>query len=115
VAQAGRLDRRVVIEKPIGSTQTASGQTVLSFDHVDTVWAAIENVSGRERFVDDQVAAEVDTLFVMRWREDITPEYRIRADGRNYDVKRAVELRFWQGVALGRRQMLAVLATTRAE
>lgn len=115
MAQAGRLDRRVVIEKPTSTTTTASGQKNVSHTHIDTVWASIENVSGSERFVDDQVAAEVDTLFVMRWRDDITPEYRIRADGRNYDVKRAVELRFWQGLALGRRHMLAVLATARAE
>lgn len=115
MAQAGRLDRLVKIQTPTEASRSDSGQKVLSYSHLATVWAAVENVSGSERFVDDQVAAEVDTLFVMRWREDLTPEQRLEVDGRYYDVKRAVELRFWRGSPMGRRQMLAVLDSTRAE
>lgn len=115
MAQAGRLDRLVKIQRPVEASRTASGQKTLSFSHVATVWAAVENVTGTERFVDDQVAAEVDTLFVMRWRDDLTPEHRLEVDGRYFDVKRAVELRFWRGSPMGRRQVLAVLAQTRAE
>ena len=113
--QAGRLDRRVTIEKPATASQTGSGQKTLSHTEVDVVWAAVEDVNGRERFVDDQVAAEADTLFVMRYRSDLTPEYRLQFDGRAYDVKAATELRSWLGVMVGRRRLLGVFATTRAE
>jgi hypothetical protein len=51
----------------------------------------------------------------MRYRSDVTPECEIVADGRTFDIKRAVELRYWLGAPMGRRQMLAVLATARAE
>lgn len=114
---AGTLDRRIVLrvnQAPETST-SASGQPVPDWVDLDTVWAWAEPLQGRERFIADQVAAHVDTRFVIRYRSDVTPENRIVHEGRTFNITRATELLFWKGVQLGRRQYLEILAEARAE
>lgn len=115
--QAGRLDRRILLEEPQQMGTTDSGQPIVKWLPVGTVWARREPLKGQERFLADQVAAHVDTRFTIRYRSGVTPEKRIRdlsdpivqeeGVGRVYDITQVLEL--------GRREGLQVFAEARAE
>lgn len=89
-AQAGALDRRVVVQKPT-FTRDAYGEPVPSFSTLATVWARFRALSGAERFVDDQVQASIEAEFVIRWRSDITPLQRISWDSETWQIEAVLE------------------------
>lgn len=68
-------------------TQSGTGQPVESWGTVDTVWAAVEPVSGREFFAAAAVWAETTFKVTVRYRPDITPLNRIIHDGKLLDIQ----------------------------
>lgn len=105
---AGRLDRRIAFQVA-REDQSASGEVRLTFvDHAE-VWAERRSQAAREAFKSDQRYAEVDEVFRIRYRTDVTPDAKMRIafEGRAYDIKGVLEV--------GRREGLDVLATARAE
>lgn len=110
--RAGALDRRVLIEQATAGAPSASGEVPLTWATLADVWASKEELSGRELFQAQQVAAKVDTRFRVRYSSDIaavTPSemYRLVCEGRTYDITAVLEL--------GRREGLEILAWERAE
>ena len=107
---AGRLDRRVTIEEPQETGKTDSGQPIIQWLPVRTVWARKEPLRGIEPFLSDQVAAKIDTKWTIRWFAGITTEQRIKDTGdddRLYDITEVIEI--------GRREGAQILARARAE
>jgi len=74
------MDRKITIQKPV-ETQDDYGQVVVSFVDHATVWAEIKSVSSSERFREAQHLAQADTVFRIRYRDDITSEMRISYNG----------------------------------
>lgn len=108
---AGRLDRRVTLQRMDKQRAPGSGETTLVPVDVVTVWAEKRPLQGREAFEAGQLAAKVDTVWTVRWwRNDLTPEWRLKdpADaGRFYQIRAVLEL--------GRREGLELHTESRAE
>lgn len=86
-----------------------SGSESREWVDVGTVWAQAEALSGRESFSGQQRYAEVDTRFLIRYLDDITPLHRILWRDRTYDVVAVLP------TPAGRPDHLQILATARAE
>lgn len=75
--RAGRLRRRVTIQSQ-STSRDAAGQPVDTWTDVATVWAAVEDVQGREIIRGGgAVTAHVTTTVRMRHRTDIDTGMRI--------------------------------------
>ena len=88
--RAGRLRHRVVLESRSTATN-AYNEPVVSWSTVGTYWAAIEPLTGRERFGSGERIAEGDVRIVMRYVGAITEENRITHGGVVYDIKAVVK------------------------
>lgn len=100
--RAGRLDRRVTIQARTAAQNSAHGETTYTWADVATVWAAVQDLRGREYFAAQQEQAEVSTRFTMRWRTGVTVLNRLVYDGKTYNIRQVAEL--------GRRAGLEILA-----
>lgn len=102
--RAGKLDRRITFQTLTDGQDAAGGITEAWANLVTnpTVWAYVHPLTGREFFAAQQVNAEIDTVFEVRYRSDITPKMRIVHDSKNYDIREIKEI--------GRRNGLEILA-----
>lgn len=85
---AGKLDRRITIQGR-SVTQSDSGQEVVSWTDVATVWAEEVTQRGIERFAVQQTVGHALTTFRIRWStmvSVVTTKHRISFDGRDYDI-----------------------------
>lgn len=105
---AGRLDRRVTIERGTKARNTV-GQTVLTWSPHATRWASVRPAPGTERFANAESAASAPLRFVFRWEDNLVKvtDRLLHDDGRRYDVNSVTEI--------GRREGIEVLAVGRAE
>jgi SPP1 family predicted phage head-tail adaptor len=104
--RAGLLDRRVRLERRFEEIDD-SGQSIVRWLPLATVWARVELLGGREGFGQQQWVATGDVRFTIRWRDDVTPLHRVVHDGCAFDVVSVAED--------GRREALLVVGRTRAE
>ncbi|MCG3133808.1 MAG: hypothetical protein HMLKMBBP_01073 [Planctomycetes bacterium] len=102
---AGLLDRRARLERRHEETDD-SGQSVVRWLPLATVWARIEPLGGREGFGQQWVATG-EVRFTIRWRDDVTPLHRVVHEGREYDVVSVAED--------GRREALLIVGRARTE
>lgn len=109
MTQAGRLDRRVALQRATTTQNATTGEQVRIWADEATVWAQVEPLAGSELFRAQQLEAKADTRFRIRYRTGITPAetLRIAYGGRYYDLRSVVEL--------GRREGLEILAEARTE
>lgn len=103
---SGMLDRQLTI-RTVTYANDAAGQPVETWADGDTVWAQRDDKDGREASGSGERAAEVDAVFIIRYRDDVTPVNRVSIDGREYDVVSVLEI--------GRREGLEISARARAE
>jgi len=73
---AGRLTRRITLQQKIASGQDAYGVPSTTWQDVATVWAAVEPISGREFWAQQQVQAEATIRIWIRYRIGITADMR---------------------------------------
>jgi len=93
VIAAGRLDRRIVVERNTPVQDTA-GEPVASWATLATVWAQFEPLRGGERSAADQTDAELEVRFTVRrdssWTP--TPKDRVSWGGETYLVEAVIPL-----------------------
>lgn len=89
------------------SAQNEYGETVNEWEDYATVWCQKKDVKGLEKWVAQQVKAELDTTFAIHYRDDVSPVNRIVFEGREYDILQVLEI--------GRRESLDIVAKARAE
>lgn len=107
--EAGKLDRRIVIERGAVTTN-AFNEEIQTWAPLLTVWAGKQDVSDRERFAAAETGATVTTRFLIRWSNaaaTVDARDRIIYDGRTYDVHHAKEI--------GRREGIEITASARSE
>lgn len=104
--RAGRLDRRVTLQKPT-RTQDDFGQAVETWSDVATVWAGVRQTAGSEFLQAQSETNEQQIVFTMRYRADVRETWRVVWEGRNFDV---IEVR-----QLGRRAGIEVMAHARSQ
>ena len=68
--RAGRLTKRLTIQQVVRA-QNAAGELVDIWETWATVWAAIEPLTGRERFLGPRLVAEVDTRIRIRYHAGV--------------------------------------------
>lgn len=98
---AGRLDRRIVIEAR-SVTRAESGEEVESWAALATVWAQLLPMTGREFYSAggaQNVPAET-ARFRVRWLSSVTPQHRIQADGKTWNIRNVAEIGRREGLEL---------------
>lgn len=96
------LDRRVQLQHRT-VTKNERGDAVDSYATYATVWALKRDTRAQERFAGQQVQAELDTVFQIRYRNDVLATDRLICEGRTFDIR--------PGAEIGRRVGLEILAT----
>lgn len=105
---AGSLDRRITIEQSI-PTRSTTGEVTRSWVPLAVVYASLTLPSARQAMSSQQMQSEVDAVFTIRHREDVTPHEarRVLFHGKRYRIKGVREL--------GRKVGLQLDCTARAE
>lgn len=91
--RAGTLRHRVTIQQNT-PTQDAFGEPIESWSTYATVWAAVEPLTGNERFVPvgAQVQATVSTRIRIRYRDGVTNQMRVLWGSRIYRIEAVLNL-----------------------
>lgn len=74
--RSGTLNRRVTLQSR-SEAQGSTGEVTWTWADVDTVWAAIEPMAGREYFAAQQMQATTNTRIRMRFRRGVTTKMRV--------------------------------------
>jgi SPP1 family predicted phage head-tail adaptor len=104
--EAGRLDRRISIDRALVTTDGAGGEVHDWYTH-KSVWAEVLPISDGERWKAAEVAASVTTRFRIRWGADVLVTDRITHEGDVYEIVGVKEI--------GRREGQEITASARAE
>lgn len=84
--EAGRLNMRVLLQAP---TQTViNGEVISSYSDVMTVWAYIKSEWGKEAFESARNEAREIIRICIRWRSDITTDWRLVWMGKTFSISR---------------------------
>lgn len=75
--RAGRLRHRIDIRQPSTERDTY-GEPVVTWSTLDTVWASVEPMNGKEVFKAGQILDLIPTKIVIRYRDDMTTKMRVR-------------------------------------
>jgi SPP1 family predicted phage head-tail adaptor len=90
VIRAGELRHRVTIQDKV-VTLNSYNEEVITWTDVDTVWAQIEDLRGREYLESRRQAAEVTTRIRIRYRSGLAPEMRAVWGDITYDIQAVVD------------------------
>jgi len=107
--KAGDLDRRITIEDQT-ITNSDSGEEIITWLPLITVWARKIEAKGAERFAGQELFGSAVKTFQIRWSifsSQITTKHRLIYDGRTYDITDVREI--------GRREGLEIDAFTPSE
>lgn len=88
----GKLDRRITIQALTQGVGSVYGEPTETWTDWATVWANVYYGGGREFAAAQQVTAEIDTQFQIRYMAGLVPTMRIVYDGRYYDIHRIDEV-----------------------
>lgn len=88
--RAGKLRQRVELQDRT-VTQGSYGEAQVTYSTLDTVWAAVEPLQGREFIEGQQLQAEVTTRIRIRYRDGIAPEMRVVHGTHTYDIVSVIE------------------------
>lgn len=97
--KAGDLDRRITI-LALTVERDDFGGVVETWSEVATVWARYLPGAGNERFMAATTYAETQARFHIRWRGDVTPEYRLSYDGKEWDILSVNEIERREGLEI---------------
>jgi SPP1 family predicted phage head-tail adaptor len=106
--QAGPLDRRVTLQAPITS-QDSAGQALRAWSTLGDCWAQRIDARGREALAAGAVGAVLETVWRIRWRSDLTEACRLVFEGEAWDIQSIGQLGRRDGL-----ELRCVLVTDRA-
>jgi SPP1 family predicted phage head-tail adaptor len=84
--EAGQLRHRVTIERPTRTEHPATGERLLAWQDVATVWAGVRPLTAREAAANAQTQANVTHEVTMRYTSALTADCRLRFGGRVLDI-----------------------------
>jgi len=88
---ASDLQYSIMIKEPTTS-RNSYGEDVPTWSEVDTVFAAVEPLEGRELFEAQHKITDVIVRFRIRYRDDVTTIMRIIYDSDTYNIKEIVNV-----------------------
>ena len=83
--RSGHLRHRATIQQQ-SVTRSDSGQENVTWSDVDTVWASINPMRGREYVDAAQLRDQIDAKITIRYRSGIIPAMRITEGGNTWDI-----------------------------
>lgn len=83
--KSGPLRHRVQVQEQTAS-KDSHGTPVNVWTTLETRWASVEPIIGREYFQSRQINAEVTTKFRFRYTDSIKPKMRLVHGGQWFDV-----------------------------
>jgi len=109
---AGRLDRRIRLERDTGAVDPASGERVAVWATLgpEKLWASRRRAGSSETLAAAELSAAVSDVFEIRWDStwaDVNPKDRLVFEGRVYQIVSVDEI--------GRREGLRIGAVARAD
>lgn len=84
--QVGALRRRVALEAPADSADDVGGAT-RAYAEFARVWAQVTALSGETRLVGDRQEQAITHRLLLRWRDDVNGQTRIRLGARVFHVR----------------------------
>lgn len=90
--RAARLDKRITIQSRTEAQDSTTGETTYTWADVDTVWAEVQELRGREYFAARQVQSDIGVKFTIRYRSDVTVLNRISYGSRTYNIRHIATL-----------------------
>lgn len=73
----GSMREQVTIKQFTTTTSTATGEQTDTWADLATVWAKVEPLMGRERYLAQAIDATLTYRVAMRYRSGLTPKMRI--------------------------------------
>lgn len=83
--KAGDLRHIVTLQRPVNRVNE-KGRRITGWEDVATVHAGKADVSGREFYVAQAYHAEDVVTFTLRYRSDVTAEWRLMHHGAAYNI-----------------------------
>lgn len=83
--EAGKLDRRIIIQSPIFTTDTR-GQAVTTFADTATVWANVEETGANEAEQANRLQGSRNYTIIIRYRASLTAKNRIVFGTTNLEI-----------------------------
>ena len=84
--KSGDLRHPVQLLKKASYWTDEKGRRKANWETVCTAYAAISDVSGREFYEALAYHAEDVVTFTLRYREGVTPEWRVKYNGQAYEI-----------------------------
>lgn len=97
--RAGELDRTIIIQSAT-ETRDAYGAVTYTWGTFVEVWAKKKDLRGDEYFSAQQVNAQVDCIFTIRWFPGVLETMRISYDGKLWDIRSLNELGRQEGLEI---------------
>jgi SPP1 family predicted phage head-tail adaptor len=90
---AGRLNKRVLIERSVTGSPAVNdfGEPIVTWEEVGEVWSAVEPLSGREFWAQQQVQSEITVRFRIRYRDDLLTGMRVVYNSAIYMIKSIID------------------------
>lgn len=89
---AGRLNKRITIERLTQETDPVYGTQLDTWAPVHTAWASIEPISGREYWQAKLALAEKTIRIRMRYLPGIDSSMRVAYSGRKFSIQSAINV-----------------------
>ena len=91
--RAGDLNKRITIYQLVTGSPVADelGNPNTSWEPVDTVWASIEPITGREFWAQQQVQSEITVRIRIRYRADILPGMKAEYGSKTYVIQNVID------------------------
>lgn len=86
---AGKMRERLTLQAK-SVTRNSIGEEVVTWVDQVTVWAEPVTLTGREFFAAAQMQFSADAAFLIDYRSDVTPDWRVLWRGVAYDIRSAL-------------------------
>jgi SPP1 family predicted phage head-tail adaptor len=85
----GRMDFRITFQEKVIGTNVSNEDEEQGWDDIatnPTVWASKDDRSGAENYQADKLTDYGKTIFICRYRTDITAEMRVLCNGEPFNI-----------------------------
>ena len=91
--KSGDLNKRITIQKKstTATTRDEFGQLNYVWEDLGTFWAAVEPLTGRELWAQQQLQSELTTRFRIRYQPNIITDMRISYVDKIYVIKSVID------------------------
>lgn len=104
----GLLDRRITILEPSGTVENEVGEEVPVLKEIDTVWAKVEELRGKELLEAQKINPELTYRITIRYRKGIHSAMVLDYEGRRLELASPP-------IEIGRRKYLELMCTEKVK